>query len=756
MLMSSVGTSTGDLGLWDVSSGEKLFSRRFHAWKIKNISKTFLVALVKDPHVFVNRVSWSTDGSLFGVAFSKHLVHLYSYRGGSDVHKHLEIDAHVGGVNDLAFSKPNDLHFLITCGNDKLIQVWDVTTGTKQYTFEGHGAPVYSVCPHVKERVHFILSISVNGEIKAWLYDNLGSRFTYDAPGHCCTRMAYSADSKRLFSSGTTKDGESFILEWEESEGYVKRSYKGLGKCSSGVVQFDSSKNQFLVAGDDHLIKVWDMDNTERLTTIDADGDLPACPLVRISRPGTLVAVTANHNTIKILANPFGHELLQPSENISANRLMVLPETLQKLIIDPISTAVSDRATEERNSGTGSPGMVCVGDSADSQDMKPESPAQSRKMLEVSETEIKEPSQYRSLRLNSEVETSGISRLIYTNAGNAILALASNGIHLLWKWSRNENSLSGKATTKVHPQLWQPKSGLLMTNDLTGVTFEEFRPCFALSKNDSYLVSASRGMIFLFNMMTFKKLRAFMPPPPVATCIAFYPHDNNIIAIGTDDSAILIYQARTDQVLTKLKGHSKRVTGLAFSNTLNVLVSSGADAQVVVWNTCGWDKKKSKMLQFPTGKSPSENFHTRIQFHQDQKHFLAVHMTHLAIYETTELNCVKQWVNRPFCAKISDATFSCDSELVYASFVDGGVLIFDASNFHLRYEINPTSNIPSGISSKAYAVAIAAHPQEPNQFALALTDGGVVIIEPLESTGKWGEAPSVDSMSFSSRSFSGL
>lgn len=153
----------------------------------------------------------------------------------------------------------------------------------------------------------FILSISVNGEIKAWLYDNLGSRFTYDAPGHCCTRMAYSADSKRwftgpmrlilwvcmknwkfsiihwnsttsrLFSSGTTKDGESFILEWEESEGYVKRSYKGLGKCSSGVVQFDSSKNQFLVAGDDHLIKVWDMDNTELLTTIDADGDLPVC-----------------------------------------------------------------------------------------------------------------------------------------------------------------------------------------------------------------------------------------------------------------------------------------------------------------------------------------------------------------------------------------------------------------------------------------------------------------------------------------------
>lgn len=33
------------------------------------------------------------------------------------------------------------------------------------------------------------------------------------------------------------------------------------------------------------------------------------------------------------------------------------------------------------------------------------------------------------------------------------------------------------------------------------------------------------------------------------------------------------------QVKTKLKGHQKPITGLAFSKTLNVLVSSGADAQ---------------------------------------------------------------------------------------------------------------------------------------------------------------------------------
>lgn len=40
-----------------------------------------------------------------------------------------------------------------------------------------------------------------------------------------------------------------------------------------------------------------------------------------------------------------------------------------------------------------------------------------------------------------------------------------------------------------------------------------------------------------------------------------------------------------------------------------------------------------------------------------------------------------------------------------------------------------------------YPLVIAAHPSEPNQFALGLTDGGVHILEPLESEGKWGTSP---------------
>lgn len=54
------------------------------------------------------------------------------------------------------------------------------------------------------------------------------------------------------------------------------------------------------------------------------------------------------------------------------------------------------------------------------------------------------------------------------------------------------------------PQHWQPTSGLLMNNDVSGVNLEEAVPCIALSKNDSYVMSAAGGKVSLFNMMTFK------------------------------------------------------------------------------------------------------------------------------------------------------------------------------------------------------------------------------------------------------------
>lgn len=123
---------------------------------------------------------------------------------------------------------------------------------------------------------------------------------------------------------------------------------------------------------------------------------------------------------------------------------------------------------------------------------------------------------------------------------------------------------------------------------------------------------------------------------------------------------------------SKLKGHQKRITGLAFSNALNVLVSSGADAQVAsclvvqncldfscvgvlvctglihvavqlcVWGTDGWEKRKSKFLQSPASRASSPiGGETRVQFHNDQIRLLVVHESQLAVFDAGKLERVR-------------------------------------------------------------------------------------------------------------------
>ncbi|XP_028779523.1 topless-related protein 3 isoform X2 [Neltuma alba] len=715
-----VGSTNGEIALWELGLRERLVSKPFKIWDLSACSLPFQAAAAKEAPISVSRVMWSPDGNYVGVAFSKHLVHLYAYTGSNELSQRLEIDAHTGGVNDLAFAHPNKQLCILTCGDDKMIKVWELN-GRKLFNFEGHEAPVYSICPHHKENIQFIFSTAVDGKIKAWLYDHMGSRVDYDAPGHCCTTMLYSADGSRLFSCGTSKNGESFLVEWNESEGAIKRTYSGFRKKSNGVVQFDTTQNRFLAAGEDGQIRFWDMDIVSVLTSTDAEGGLQSLPRLRFNKEGNLLAVTTADNGIKVLANAIGLRSLRAVETPAFEALRSpMESTANKNGVDPMGLSLEKPRTMEDVIDRTKPWQL---------------------------SEISDAIQCRLVTMPESADASSkVVRLLYTNSGAGVLALGSNGIQKLWKWTRNEQNPTGKATASVVPQHWQPNSGLLMTNDISGVNLEEAVPCIALSKNDSYVMSACGGKVSLFNMMTFKVMTTFMPPPPASTFLSFHPQDNNIIAIGMEDSTIHIYNVRVDEVKSKLKGHQKRITGLAFSTNLNILVSSGADAQLCVWSIDTWEKRKSITIQLPAGKSPVGD--TRVQFHSDQLRLLVVHETHLAIYDASKMDRIRQWLPQDILpAPISYATYSSNSLLIYATFFDGNIGVFDADSLRLRCRIAPSAYLSQAAlsgSQAVYPLVVAAHPQEPNQLAVGLTDGSVKVIEPSESDGKWGSTPPVD------------
>ena len=84
---------------------------------------------------------------------------------------------------------------------------------------------------------------------------------------------------RNLFSCGTSEEGESYLVEWNENDGAIKCVYNALWKRSVGVVQFDTMKNRFLATGDEFQKKFWDINNVDILTTNSTKGGLPVMPM---------------------------------------------------------------------------------------------------------------------------------------------------------------------------------------------------------------------------------------------------------------------------------------------------------------------------------------------------------------------------------------------------------------------------------------------------------------------------------------------
>lgn len=239
-----------------------------------------------------------------------YLVQVYSYHGGQDIRTMFEVTAQKGSVNDIAFCYPN---FLVTCGQDREIRIYNAAKGIRLNRLYGHKTSVHSVCPRFEENKLFLISMSNDGKIMAW-YDAMNSIVEYEARvqySSTSTSMAYSDDGTRLFASGTKENSKPYIIELDKSNGVVKRTYDGIGYPESGKLKFEIIRNHLIAASVDNVIKIWDFNNVNLLRTIDVEGGLSANPCLRSDKEGMLLAVTTSNNGIKILGNNRGAILLR-------------------------------------------------------------------------------------------------------------------------------------------------------------------------------------------------------------------------------------------------------------------------------------------------------------------------------------------------------------------------------------------------------------------------------------------------------------
>jgi uncharacterized protein with WD repeat len=213
----------------------------------------------------------------------------------------LTFDKHKGPVYSLAVSP--DGNIVASGAEDKLILLWDFSSGEILKTFEGHRYPVKYL--EFSSDGNFLISAAAT-EIRIW---DLGNGTWRDYKKHVTHvyNVSFNADASRFLSTSLKS---SFQL-WDREKAEVIHVFEGHGK--SALVAAWSPDNKTIASGSgDQTIRIWD--SRETIHNISAHGG--NIYSLHFSPSGKLLASASMDENIKIWNVETGkiHMLLEGHE----------------------------------------------------------------------------------------------------------------------------------------------------------------------------------------------------------------------------------------------------------------------------------------------------------------------------------------------------------------------------------------------------------------------------------------------------------
>jgi WD40 repeat protein/tRNA A-37 threonylcarbamoyl transferase component Bud32 len=106
----------------------------------------------------------------------------------------------------------------------------------------------------------------------------------------------------------------------------------------------------------------------------------------------------------------------------------------------------------------------------------------------------------------------------------------------------------------------------------------------ALTADGSMALHASTGQLTLCDTSTARVIRALPAPLGAGAAIALSPDGHLAAAAIADTPDILLWDVKSAQPLPPLKGHTQRITSLAFSADGTTLISASRDQTLRIWD----------------------------------------------------------------------------------------------------------------------------------------------------------------------------
>jgi WD40 repeat protein/serine/threonine protein kinase len=240
----SGATDEKTIRVWDAASGAA----------ISSLGEVEPITIGPYQYRSISSIACSSDGQRIVSAGYERVIRIWDRSTGT---AQTNLRGHESWISSAAFSP--DGQRVVSGGGDNTIRVWDTCTGAELATLRGHVSAVYSVAFNPDGRQ--IISGSADGTIKIWSTTVLGEPTLLKGHRSAVTSTVFSPDGRHLASTSW----DNTIKIWDLAAGVEVMTLRGHGAWTAGAAY--SPDGRYIASGGGQPT-VWDAATGAQVRTL--------------------------------------------------------------------------------------------------------------------------------------------------------------------------------------------------------------------------------------------------------------------------------------------------------------------------------------------------------------------------------------------------------------------------------------------------------------------------------------------------------